>query len=269
MRSSPPVTPGQGHEAPDLDVVRRDVVFAAAEPLDPVDRDQVRADPLYVGAHLDEHPGEVLHVGLARRVADHRRARRQRGCHQCVLGRHHRRLIHEHIRRAQTQRRAEDDVAPAVDAGAHRAERIEVRVKSPATDHVTARRWHHGAVEAGQQRAREKERCPDQLGELRGHLDRVHVRGAQRHLVGASPGDLDADRRENLEHRLDVPDPRDVAHDDLILGEEAGGEDGKRPVLVPGRSEGAGKRDAAFDDELLHELSTPPAAAAGPVRLTL
>ncbi len=66
--------------------------------------------------------------------------------------------------------------------------------------------------------------------------------------------------REDLEHRLDVADARDVAHDDLVLGEDAGGEDRQRAVLVAGRNHRAGQRDAAFDDELLHELWAPPAA---------
>ena len=40
----------------------------------------------------------------------------------------------------------------------------------------------------------------------------------------------------------------------------AGGEDRQRAVLVPGRDHRAGQRDAAFDDELLHELYAPPTA---------
>ena len=46
---------------------------------------------------------------------------------------------------------------------AHRAERVEVRVEAPATDHVAAGRRHHGAAEAREQRAGEQERGADLL----------------------------------------------------------------------------------------------------------
>jgi hypothetical protein len=56
-------------------------------------------------AHLHEHPREVLDVRLRGGVADHGRARRQRGGHQRVLGRHHRRLVHQEVAWAQPARR--------------------------------------------------------------------------------------------------------------------------------------------------------------------
>ena len=81
--------------------------------------------------------------------------------------------------------------------------------------------------------------------------------------LGPRQVDLHADRDEDLEHRLHVADARDVANDDLVLGEDAGGEDRQRAVLVPGRHHRARQRDAAFDDELLHELWAPPAGRRG------
>ncbi len=56
--------PGQRDEAADLDVVGRDIVFAAVQAPGAVDGDQVRADPLDVGAHLHEHARQVLDVRL-------------------------------------------------------------------------------------------------------------------------------------------------------------------------------------------------------------
>ena len=44
---------------------------------------------------------------------------------------------------------------------------------------------------------------------------------------------------------------RDVAQDDLLLGEEAGGQRGQRRVLVPSRDHRAGKRVSAVDQQLL------------------
>ena len=46
---------------------------------------------------------------------------------------------------------------------------------------------------------------------------------------------------------------RDVADHDLVLGQDRGGEDGQGTVLVAGRDDRAGQRDASVDDELLHE----------------
>ena len=116
------------------------------------------------------------------------RSRRQRGSHQRVLRRHHRRLVHEDIRRSQPVRRAKYDLATALGGRAHRAERVQVRVQPPAADHVASRRRHHGAPEASQQRARQQERRSDQLRQLALDLDLVHVRAQhKRDLVGPTP----------------------------------------------------------------------------------
>ena len=248
-------------EAADLDVVGRDLVLAAVQPLGAVDRQQVRADALDVGAHRHEHPREVLHVGLAGRVADHGRAGRECGGHQRVLGRHHRGLVHEHVGGTQPARGAQHDLAVAVGGGAHRPERVQVRVQATAADHIAARRRHHGPPEPRQQWTGQQERRPDLLGQLGLDLDLrdartlVHARGAERDLVGPAPVDAHADRAEDREHRVDIPDPRNVAHDHLVLGQDRRGEDRQRAVLVPGRDHCAGQRSAAFDYELLHGLS--------------
>ncbi len=84
--------------------------------------------------------------------------------------------------------------------------------------------------------------------------------------LGPRQATVDADRVEDLEHRVDVADARHVAHEDLLLGEDARGEDRQGAVLVAGRNHRAGQRRAAFDDELLHELSAPASARrSGPL----
>ena len=173
---------------------------------------------------------------LAGGVADHRRAGRQRGGHQRVLGRHHRGLVHEHVGRAQPARRASArSRAPQSTLGAHRAERVEVRVQAPAADHVAAR----GAASPRGESARAAGR---RAGTRRGSARRARARSrprrtlgrAQRQLVGAAPVDRDADRARIVEHRLDVADARDVADDDLVLGQEAArARIGSAPFLFP------------------------------------
>ena len=100
------------------------LVLAAMEARGAVDGDHVRADALDVGAHLQKHAREVLHVWLASRVADHGGPRGQRSRHERVLGRHHGRLIHEHVRGLKTSRRVEDDLPPELDGSAQGAEGI-------------------------------------------------------------------------------------------------------------------------------------------------
>ena len=68
---------------------------------EPVDVHHVGADALDRRAHAGEHAREVLHVRLGGGVADDRRAGRQRGRHQRVLGAHHGRLVHEEVARLQ------------------------------------------------------------------------------------------------------------------------------------------------------------------------
>ena len=77
-------------------------------------------------------------------------------------------------------------------------------------------------------------------------------RGAQREAVVLAAVDAHAHALEQLEHRLDVADLRDVVEHDLVLGQDAGGEDGKGGVLVAGRRNRAGQRNAAVDHEFLH-----------------
>ena len=85
----------------------------------------------------------------------------------------------------------------------------------------------------------------------------MEVLGAQRDDVLLAPLDLDPEPLEQREHRLDVADARDVAHDDLLLGEQGGRKRGQRTVLVPGGHDRSGERPAALYDELLHGARVP------------
>jgi hypothetical protein len=54
MVTSPPVTAPRPMKLADLDVLRRDVVLAAAEPLDAADAEHVGADALDARAEADQ-----------------------------------------------------------------------------------------------------------------------------------------------------------------------------------------------------------------------
>ena len=204
---------------------------------------------------------------LAGGVADHRRAGRQRGGHEHVLGRHHGRLVQEDVGRTQAARGVQRDLAVAPDARAHRAEGVEVRVEAATADDVAARRRHHGAVEAREQRAGEQERGADRVGELRVDLDlgvaAAHSaprwRRASRPRPRARAGARASPSTSRIRGTLPTTTSSAVS--------SAGREDRERPVLVPGRPHRAGQRDAAFDYELLHFPFSPaePLAPDGDV----
>ena len=100
----------------------------------------------------------------------------------------------------------------------------------------------------------EQERGADPLGVLAVDV-RVRVTSAAHsdELVVGAPFDAHADAVEHAQHRVDVADPRHVADDDLVGGQDAGGEDRQRGVLVPRGHDRPTERHTAIDDELLHD----------------
>ena len=218
-----------------------------------MDRHDVRADAVDRGPHCHQHPRQVLHVRLGCGVADHGGPARERRGHQCVLGAHHRRLVHQKVAGPQPERRLQLDVPVTGDGRAERPEGVQVRVQAAAPDHVAPRRGHVRDAEARQERAREQERCPDALGEL--GIDLVAVvdaRCVDRDLAGSQPMHAGSQALQQHRHRLDVADPRDVAQDHLVVSQQAGRQDRQRSVLVAGRDDRAGERYSPFDYELLH-----------------
>ena len=147
---------------------------------------------------------------------------------------------------------AELDPAIAVDPGAEVLEGVEVGVEAAAADEVAAGRRHPRLAEAGQQRAGEQERGADLLGELLVDGDVGDAGGAEPDAVVGDPRDLDPEPLEQGDLRFGVADPRHPVQQQLLLGEQAGGEDRQRRVLVAGDGHLAGERHAALDDEFLH-----------------
>jgi hypothetical protein len=213
----------------------------------------VGADAVDVGAHLEQQAGEVLYVRLARGVADRRGARRERRGHERVLGRHHRRLVHEDPARLEPPvGRRELDPPVAVHLRAHVRERVEMGVQPPPADEVAARGRHADLPEAGEQRAGEQERSANPRREL---LVDARVRqrvGLQAELVLAAPADLDPEPFEQRNLALGVADPGDVREHDLLVGQQARREDREGRVLVPRSHDLPRQRRAALDHELLH-----------------
>ena len=93
--------------------------------------DGVAAGALDARAHVIEAGREVHHLGLARGVADHGLALRERGGHHQVLGPGHGDQVQDQMRALQAIRRGADVAAFDRDLRAHRREALEMQVDGP------------------------------------------------------------------------------------------------------------------------------------------
>ena len=171
----------------------------------------------------------------------HRGARRQRGGHQRVLGRHDRRLVHEDVAGAQaaggarsTMSRVELDARRRARAKASRCgSRRRRPMTSPPGGGISARpkRASSGPASRNEARMRSDELAVD--------VARRRRRPRRRARPRCSPRHVDASRRGASSSASIASTSRmrgHVAHDDLLLGEHGGGEDGQGGVLVAGRA---------------------------------
>jgi hypothetical protein len=157
----------------------------------------VGADPVDPRAERDEEVGEVLHVRLARGVAEDGGALRGDGRHERVLGAGDARLVEEDVGAAELGRLHLDDVGELV----RRAELFEceeVRVEPAPADHVAPGRRERDAAAPAQDRAREEDRAADALGERAVEVRRNDLLGVHVYGVAAGPRDLDAERRDQV-----------------------------------------------------------------------
>ena len=246
------MTAARAAKLADLDVLGPDAIRAAAQPVDALDAQDVRADALDLGAERDEEPAEILDMRLARGMADDRLALGEHGRHDRVLGPHHGCLVEVHARADEP---FGPEVVGAVDLhlDAELGERVDVGVEAPPADHVTAGRGNDGPAEACQQRTGEQERGADLAAEVGVELGLRDAGAVHANLVRARPGRVGAEVREQLDHDLDVADPGEVGRGAPRRRRDGRGEDRQGAVLVPGRTDRAGERATALDDERLHE----------------
>ena len=131
-------------------------------------------------------------------------------------------------------------------SGAEVLEGVEVGVEAAAADEVAARRRHPRLAEARQQRAGEQEGGADLARELLVDGRSETWPAQSRSAVVGDPGDLDPEPLEQGDLRLGVANPRHPVQEQLLLGQQAGGEDRQRRVLVAG------------DGQLARRAATPP-----------
>jgi hypothetical protein len=159
------------------------------------------------------------------------------------------RLVEEDVGAAQLGRLHLDHVGELV-RRAELLEREEVRVEPPPADHVAPRRRQRDAAAPAEDRAREEDRAADALGERAVEALGLDGPRVYAHGVPRRPGDLDAERRDQVDERLEVADARDVLERDRLVGEERGGDDREGRVLVARRADRARERATALDEEL-------------------
>ena len=226
-------------------------MLAAAEPVDALDVEHVRADALDLRSERDEKAAEILDVRLARGVADHGLALGERCRHDRVLGSHDRGLVQVDALAAKTGR-LHLVRAVQLDLDAELLKGVDVRIEPAAPDHVAAGGRHRHPPEAGQERAGEQERRTDLPAEIGVEIGLDDPARIDPDLVRPGPLGVCADVDEKLDHRPDVADARHVREAHLFRGEQARREDRKRGVLVACRADGAAERPTAFDHEGLH-----------------
>ena len=129
---------GDGREADegtDLDVVGADGELGPGERSPSFDGQDIGADALNLGAHLHEQIGEVLDVGLARRIAQDGPSFRRRGGHEGVLGTGDARFVEEDVVTVQLLR-LEIEGRADIDGGAQALEGEEMSIHPAPSDHV-------------------------------------------------------------------------------------------------------------------------------------
>ena len=184
--------------------------------------------------------GRVAQIGDA--VGGDRRDQRVLGCGDA-------RLVQKHVGTGELCR-AEFEPVGRGDLGAQLFEREHMRVQTAAADDVAAGRRQHHFAAAGEQGAREQDRGADADAELGVEIGGADALGVDMKRIAGGPFRRRADRADQLDQRLGVADPRHVLQRYRMLGEQGGGDDRQRRILVAGRLDRAREPVTALDDVL-------------------
>ena len=135
-----------------------------------------------------------------------------------------------------------------------------MRVEAPPADDVAAGRRQRHLAAAGEQRPGQQDRGADPRAEFGIEIGGADVLGVDRERVARLPFGRGADRADQFDQRLGVADARHVLQRDRMLGEQRGGDDRQRRVLVAGRLDRAREPVAAFNDVLNGRHGLRPAS---------
>ena len=220
--------------------VRDDGVLRPRQCVDAVHANGRGAGAFDARSHLGQQLCQVDDLRLAGGILEQALAVGQ-GCgHQQVFGAGHRGSAELDATTDQASPRGYrlDVAAVLPHRRAERLESVEVHVDRPRPDRAPAGQGNTGATAAGSQRSQHEARCPHGLDQfVWGNRIEVAV-GPDGIRIG--PGfHLGADAREQVDHCANVDDIRHASQDHWAVGQQAGGQGGKRGVL------GAADLDAA------------------------
>ena len=125
-------------------------------------------------------------------------------------------------------------------------------VDAPASDDVTARFGDIRRSAAREQRPGEKDRCADSFRELRVGSRGDVALGMDTHNILLAAFDTGAELLDDLQHHAHVLDIRQVVQCDRLIGQQAGGEDRQRGILVAAGTDRSLEPPSPFDREALH-----------------
>ncbi len=217
---------GEADERARLDVVGSDPVRRPPETLHALDLQGVGADPGDPGTHGVEEVAEVLDVGLGGRIVDPRGPPGQDGGHDGVLRPGHGRLVQEDPAAPEPVVGSEPEAPVQLHFRAQGLEGQEMGIHPAAPDDISPGWGEAHPAEAGQEGTGQQERRPDPLGH--GSVHRAHgdPRGVEGDRVLVLPLHPGAQRLDDLQEGLHVPNPGDVLHGDRLVGQDRGTEGG-------------------------------------------
>ena len=151
---------GRDHVRAGLDVVGGDVVRRPVQQSTAaLDDDQLGADAGDVRAHADQAARQVVHVRLARGVADHGDALGEHRRHHQVLGSRDRRHVERDARTVQPPRARHVATLALLDLGAHEAQALEVLLDAAHADVIAPGLGDARLPRPRHQRAEQQERA--------------------------------------------------------------------------------------------------------------
>ena len=171
------------------------------------------------------------------------------GRDQRVFGGGDARLVEEYVGSPQLGR-AELQPMRRRDGRAQLLEGEKMRVEAAAADDIAAGRRQRHLAAAGEQRPGQQDRGADPRAEFGIEISGADVLGVNRERVALLPFGRSADRADQFDQRFGVADARHVFQRDRMLGEQGGGDDRQRGILVAGRLDRSREPVAAFDDVL-------------------
>ena len=202
----------RGEERRRLDAVRDgDVVAPGAARRRPRPRSARCRRPRCARPSSVSRLGQVLDLGLARRVLDHGRALGEHRRHEDVVGRRVARVL-EHDAGPDEPVAVSLDVAVlGAELSPELAERAQVEVDRALAEVVATRQRQPRPALAGEQRAEHDDRGPHPLDQLVGRHGHELGGRVDEEIALSVALDRGAERPEHVGHDRDIGDTRDVA----------------------------------------------------------